>query len=96
MSRPNMMGFKPVKKIPARVRKGASIYDPVIDAVLKSGQTYGIDTKDCRRAYSLAATIRQAVRKRDLSDRISVIVRYSCVYVTQSEHEEEEEMMTDD
>lgn len=88
MGRPNLMGFKPVKKIPARVRKGASIYDPVIDAVLKSGDAYGIDTKDNRRAYSLAATLRQAVAKRNLSDKVKVIVRYTQVYLTMEDPEE--------
>lgn len=88
MARPNLMGFKPVKKIPARVHKGASIYDPVIDAVLKSEDAYGIDTKDNRRAYALASTIRQAIARRDLSDKVKVIVRYTQVYVTKVEPEE--------
>lgn len=58
----NLMGFKKISKMPAP--KGRSIYDPLIELVNKTGDMYALDTNDKKRAYSLAATIRNVIKKR--------------------------------
>lgn len=66
----NLMGFKKVSKIPAP--KGRSIYDPLLTEVLKTGGIYVLNVEDTKRAYSLAATIKQVIKKNE---------RYGCLYV---------------
>lgn len=74
----NLMGFKKVSKMPAP--KGRSIYDPLIELVKKTGDMYALDTNDKKRAYSLAATIRNVIKKRGYADVI-VSVRDTSVVI---------------
>lgn len=82
MARVNMMGFKKVTGgIPASVaRKGASIYDPLLQEVRSMGGTYALDTKDQKRAASLSSTLRAVIRKRGYDD-VHVTMRYTMVYI---------------
>ena len=74
----NLMGFKRVSKVPAP--KGHSIYDPLLLEVNKTGGIYVLDTQDRKRAYSLATTLRQLIRKREYADLRAGVVD-TTVYV---------------
>ena len=75
----NLMGFKRVSKIP--VPKGHSIYDPLLLEASKTGGVYVLDTNDKKRAYSLAATLRQLIRKREEYADLRAGVVDTTVYV---------------
>lgn len=74
----NLMGFKRVSRMPSP--KGRSIYDPLLDEVLKTGGLYALDVEDGKRAHSLACTIRTVIKKRGYST-IVVCVRGTFVCV---------------
>lgn len=75
-----MMGFKKVESIPDHVRKGDSIYLPLLREVSVNGGIYGLDVKDIKRANSLATTLRRVGKKFDCECK--VIQRGTAVYVT--------------
>lgn len=77
-----MMGFKKVERIPTGIerRKGSSIYEPLIREVDSNGGIYAIDTKDRRRAATLANTLRHTIKKYEVE--VKVTVRYTSVYVS--------------
>lgn len=75
-----MMGFKKVESVPARVRKGDSIYLPLLREVSANGGIYALDVKDGKRAISLANTIRHVNQK--FGCECKVIQRGTAVYVT--------------
>lgn len=79
----NLMGFKKVSKMP--LPKGHSIYDPLLDEVRKTGGVYALDTNDKKRAYSLAATLRQIIRKREYADLRAGVID-TTVYVEKVKH----------
>lgn len=81
----NLMGFKKtnLKEIPLRCGCKRSMYDAVIDAVLKSGDTYSLDTNDQKRAYNLTSQINYVIRKRGIRDKVKASVRGTTVYVVQ-------------
>jgi hypothetical protein len=68
----NLMGFKRVSRMPSP--KGRSIYDPLLDEVRKSGGIYALDTGDRKRAYSLSATIRAVIKKREYDNVVVSVV----------------------
>lgn len=74
----NLMGFKKVSNVP--VPKGHSIYDPLLSEARKTGGVYVLDTQDRKRAYSLATTLRQLIRKREYADLKAGVVD-TTVYV---------------
>ena len=82
----NMMGFKKVDGIPNGIvhREGHSIYDPLIKEVATNGGTFALDTKDNKRACSLANTLRITIKKRGY-DNVCVAVRYTTVYIQRKE-----------
>lgn len=75
-----MMGFKKVEAIPGRVRKGDSIYLPLLREAFDNGGIYGLDVKDAKRAATLATTLRRVGRK--FGCECKVIQRGTAVYVT--------------
>lgn len=75
-----MMGFKKVESIPGRVRKGDSIYLPLLREVATNGGIYALDVKDVKRATSLASTLRRVSKMFDCECK--VIQRGTAVYVT--------------
>lgn len=72
------MGFKKVSKMP--VPKGHSIYDPLLLEASKTNGIYVLNTEDKKRAYSLATTLRQLIRKREYADLKAGVVD-TTVYV---------------
>ena len=73
------MGFKKVDHIPDQVRKGTSIYLPILREVEKTGDIYALDLKDNKRSHTLAATLRNIIQKHKVEAK--VVVRDTAVYI---------------
>lgn len=84
--RPNLMGFKksptPIPPVGIDTHKGASIYRPLINAVIKTGETYCLDVCDHKRATHLSSTLRTVIKKAGLINKVKVVQRWTTVYVT--------------
>ena len=88
MARASYMGFRKVSgAIPKRQsgRPGESIYNDLLKEVAKSGDTYGLDTKDKIRAKHLRATLYAATKKLGLKDVVIISQRGTAVYVYKEE-----------
>ena len=86
----SLMGFKRVDGVPKvySTRSNSSIYKPLLNKVVRSGNTYALDVNDKKRAASLASTIRSTARK--LGHDVVVCTRGTAVYVSPNDEEKED------
>lgn len=85
MAAKNFMGFKKCSGIPMATVPKAGIYDPLIKEVATNGGTYMLDVNDRKRAYSLAATLRQNIKRAVKYDGVRAGVRGTIVFITKEE-----------